>query len=494
MSLKRTNPWYVLMTLYGEPKNKRAGHKVQEKNRKVWNAWMCQGLSDQQLVQLHQKILHNHPDTPITLGELGGWDDMADEVHELHRQSMRDSSAFISGDFDYPGIPNPKSDVEVTNAAVHGLLLGISGFYFGTKLKLTGLRERLSINAVGAYFAKDVDLNQSSFGELFFSNCYFEGNSSFAHSTFESRARFDNLTFQKNVSFELSTFEQLCWFSQTSFDHNAQFLGGVFKGRAIFENSAFHQGAMFQNSEFQSRVGFQGCQFGDECRENPLYLDLRNASFKKPVTFRESRFLNRYPLLDGAELPAEMAFTMGDENWPERVDGRSSNDLSSWIEDKSEVEKATTSCSMLRQAFAKQGFPEEEHFFFRREMAFTAQIGPIWQRLPYLIYGALSDYGYSIEKPIKLLAYLWAFCMGIYVSALWCDLSSVLQGIKSILTGAAFSFANIFKFFGLQGTYFGDILRDAHWVIQVLSATQTVFGFVLLFFLGLGLRQRFRLR
>jgi hypothetical protein len=58
-----------------------------------------------------------------------------------------------------------------------------------------------------------------------------------------------------------------------------------------------------------------------------------------------------------------------------------------------------------------------------------------------------------------------------------------------------YSFANIFKFFGIQRTYFGaEFIAGLPPVLELLSAAQTVFGYVLLFFLGLGLRSRFRLR
>ena len=37
------NPWYVLMTLYGEQEGERVDKELQAKNRAVWNAWSCQG-------------------------------------------------------------------------------------------------------------------------------------------------------------------------------------------------------------------------------------------------------------------------------------------------------------------------------------------------------------------------------------------------------------------------------------------------------------------
>jgi hypothetical protein len=50
------------------------------------------------------------------------------------------------------------------------------------------------------------------------------------------------------------------------------------------------------------------------------------------------------------------------------------------------------------------------------------------------------------------------------------------------------------KFLGFQRTYFGDVIQNIPNWMQFMSAVQTTFAYVLVFFLGLGLRSRFRLR
>ena len=42
------NPWYVLMTLYGEQTGEWIDWKLHEKNRAAWNAWACQTMSDEE--------------------------------------------------------------------------------------------------------------------------------------------------------------------------------------------------------------------------------------------------------------------------------------------------------------------------------------------------------------------------------------------------------------------------------------------------------------
>jgi len=55
-------------------------------------------------------------------------------------------------------------------------------------------------------------------------------------------------------------------------------------------------------------------------------------------------------------------------------------------------------------------------------------------------------------------------------------------------------FGNTFSFLGLQKTFFEGELKAMDGWFQTLAGFQTVMGFVLLFFLGLGLRNRFRLK
>lgn len=42
------NPWYVLMTLYGEQDGERVDWDLHEKNWAAWNAWSCQAMSDKE--------------------------------------------------------------------------------------------------------------------------------------------------------------------------------------------------------------------------------------------------------------------------------------------------------------------------------------------------------------------------------------------------------------------------------------------------------------
>jgi hypothetical protein len=169
-----------------------------------------------------------------------------------------------------------------------------------------------------------------------------------------------------------------------------------------------------------------------------------------------------------------------------------------WPNDKSvRPVAARESCSIMRHALNQQGLPEDEHFFFRKEMGFNSEIGGRWQRLPYRLFGLVSEYGYSIYRPLIGLAILaFVSMMAIMIVLV------AIEGTRTFGNGwalggeaAALSVANSFPFLGLRRLYFPtDYFRDLPEFLRFWGGVQTFFSFVLLFFLGLGLRTRFRLR
>jgi len=130
-------------------------------------------------------------------------------------------------------------------------------------------------------------------------------------------------------------------------------------------------------------------------------------------------------------------------------------------------------------------------------MGFAGQIGSWWQRLPYRAFGALSEYGYSIQKPA-----LWLLAAFVVPAILYLFPIARHQianaepnyPLTAIAEAFGISFASLFNFFGFQKTFLSAAFEDLNGWLKILSAAQTVSGYVLLFFLGLGLRSRFRLR
>ncbi len=203
-----------------------------------------------------------------------------------------------------------------------------------------------------------------------------------------------------------------------------------------------------------------------------------DCQFQKPTSFRKATFHSRYPDFSGAVPHDKTTFTDHPDNWPKGT--------------QSDPVQAKASCAVIRHNLGKQGLPEAEHFFYRREMGFGRQIGGFWERLPFRLYDWLSGYGYSIERPVWGMLWLWVV-PGLIFGAAGVT-GARLADLATLLNSLGLSFANMFSFLGLQRTFFQTELDALTGAFQALAEFQTVMGFVLLFFLGLGLRNRFRLK
>ena len=107
----------------------------------------------------------------------------------------------------------------------------------------------------------------------------------------------------------------------------------------------------------------------------------------------------------------------------------------------------------------------------------------------------LSDYGYSVARPAAGLFFIWllgAACFAGHFDNPAADVPPEILDNR-YAAAAGISFGNLFGFLGITRLYFADFLNETRDALQFLAGAQTVAGVVLLFLLGLGLRNRFRL-
>ncbi len=190
------------------------------------------------------------------------------------------------------------------------------------------------------------------------------------------------------------------------------------------------------------------------------------------------------------DLHQNTAFTTEDDHWPEITK-----------ENAADGKRAYTRLRQLMNALHK---PDDEHFFFRQEMKCDAVLKTGWDRFIVQSFGRISDYGYGVTRPAACLTILWSVPAAIYTGwlggACWLartgqtEACFVARG-EAFVQGMGFSFSSLFGFFGLQRLHFDRAFWDSlPTALHALSGAQTVLGFVFLFFLGLGLRNRFRLK
>ena len=163
--------------------------------------------------------------------------------------------------------------------------------------------------------------------------------------------------------------------------------------------------------------------------------------------FFAAQFRTQYPLLANVNLFEISTFTTYKKHWPDPQN----------CKQNPEAVKAT--CEILREQMEAQGLHEQAHFFFRRERHFAVKMLTPWQRLPNNLFACLSAYGFSLKRPLRALALLWALLMVIFwvnVCTGKCANTIGAELWVSLIKMAGLSIANIFQITGLQRVYWSE--------------------------------------
>lgn len=451
------NPWYVLMTLYGEQEGEEVDGALHARNRAAWNAWACQGMDEEERAAAAKSSL-------VTATELSAWPEIGAEVETLHLAAWTARNPGL----DYPGLPDPGTRVDLGKVVFerhlvmsHAVFSGQAWFGSAT---FSGRAWFESATFSGAAWFDSATFS----GEVRFDDANFNGEAWFYDATFSGQAGFGSANFRGEAWFISATFNGFARFTSATFSGETWFLAATFSGEAWFISATFGGFAQFSVARFGQAGGRQTADFVD-------------CQFAKPTRFDDAIFQATYPKFSGAILHDQTAFTDHPDHWPKGP--------------QPDPSQAKASCAVIRHTLGRQGLPEAEHFFYRREMGFAGQIGGWWQRLPYRAFGALSDYGFSIARPALWLLGLWvAVAMVNHVVLQWGASMGTVAGYHPA-QAFGLSFANLFPIFGLHKLWFApEYLTALNGWLKLLGGVQAVLSLPLLFFLGLGLRTRFRLR
>jgi hypothetical protein len=136
---------------------------------------------------------------------------------------------------------------------------------------------------------------------------------------------------------------------------------------------------------------------------------------------------------------------------------------------------------------------EDEQKFFRKELRARRGLLKTFSGEWFLnlLYEMFSDYGNSFIRPM-----LWLFAVFASGTVIFARFPVHCEAPMPLKLAARLSFANIFVFLPdrreiMTNTKIADCLSN--WT-HVASAAQSLLGVVLLFLLGLALRNRFRMR
>ena len=531
-----SNSWYILMTLHGEQTDTTIDIEKHENNKKEWNDYILSELeshrqmgrlkqsdiraelmrqvpgafSGQKVAENRRRILYLYNDAITERTKHG---EMLSDL-----PSINDFAGFSGLEFDNilccDEFLFPANVINISNCAFRRAvylrnavfadhvffcdskfesLVHLSGSYFNSSLNIKN-SDFLSISTMkSCQFASDFELCDSRFHSTSMGNSKFLGRVTMTRCTLNESFRFDDSKFTDATYFSECKFNSISFSSvefrgPVSFKNNniykmINFHDARFCSIARFTSTIFFQGVSFLASVFEKHSYFDDCDFYSSTASSGEVVSFENCSFLAPATFQRSSFKNCYPLLTGLSLTEVVLFSAKDRHWPESTD--------------QDPEEIIETCSAIRHCYSKQGLPDEEHFFFRREMDAKGKVGNWAYRLPFMLFKAVSNYGDSIKRPAYFLLALWFFGFATFWGYFGgCCYPRPIDGIDHpVGTAFGFSLSNVLPVFGFRRIYFGDDFMDSlPSSLIFMSSAQTILSFPLLFFLGLGFRQRFRLR
>ena len=452
LQLASQNPWHMLAT---------AG-TYHADNTRGWNGYMRHLIGDAAADNLKRA-----DGTPICLPTL-----RSDEIKWIAEE--------------IPDLPKnfPGSHTISLSGLLFAKAVTFQGFYFPVEAIFDGSTFAEYANFAGTTFAGEADFAGSIFkGPAIFTGTTFKGDVNFEASTFEANifkgpAGFTGTTFAGDVTFEASIFKGPADFTGTTFAGDVDFEASIFKGEAEFIRSIFKGPAIFTGTTFKG------------------YADFEASTFKGPADFGKSKYEDKTsfqnvtfkvaPLFFATTLHEDTDWT--DVDWPAKP------------EDKEEATQYVRRYDRLALVMSTLKQPDNEHQFFRLSMqAKEVRDGKGISTSVSRFYG-LFRYGWGLECALKLwvLHILFgAVCLS--VMALWQrsqPLPDLAKIVTKIVQALAVSFSNSLPFLGLQRGPVENAHNSFHTLtgFDILWTIQSLSGPLLLFFLLLTIRNRFRLR
>lgn len=392
-----------------------------------------------------------------------------------------------------------------------------------------------------AIFGDGVLFNHATFGEgASFYNTVFGHVSQFKGATFGGTTSFARATFGNNAKFEAAIFGSGAWFEHAAFAHAPNFRGSTFKGDTWFRGTIFGNAADFEGATFQGGADFDGKRLKsapgkDADATQPSYQNgagtyFGSISFSGASFFGEASFVTRDFQAQANFstvsffLPPDFRATEHRENldWTgvrfgsgrHLKLGRFAVPIRGWANQSDTVARLRRLRGLAKEIHAVDA--ERDLFILERQAERSIlwrewwrgntlhQLFGWWRPLSatvlMFLYRYSSNCGRSILLPLTWLAASnWGF-YHLYPRLIEQPLTS---SAKSAVFDLTFSSAVPFgatarpAFQSAMTTLFQNKITgaiDIPWQIQAASTAQGITNLVLVFLLGLALRNYFKFR
>ena len=428
--------WYVLATVAGEPVKARSEAEMERmlsENQRYWNGFMKRRIA--LMVSVYETLLGEKLDLPTLT---------ADDDDAIR-------AALDARDFEGVNIPDFSNDIDFSRVDFPDSAY-FDGFVFGGDTDFEGARFSGTVNV--------------------FTNVVFAGSVSLKRTEFSQTLIGNNAKFLNSASFNSAKFQAAASFSRCEFRSDAGYDGAHFTAQARFDRCDFGDGANFANARFHDRADFRAAQFKGQTRFN-------GATFSALVPEFFGATLNEDTDWHECEWPP---IPQGPDDAREQIRryeclARSMNDL----------EKFT-----------------DQHRFFKKELQIQLRVERL--SLATVInwaYQRICDYGFGLNRVSTWWVIHWlagaVLLCGSNIRPLMDQRTfweATREAFSDFGSAGKVSFGNALGFLNLNSKFFGDAVKNVECVpwFEGVGVAQSILGVIILFFLLLTIRNRFRMR
>lgn len=361
----------------------------------------------------------------------------------------------------------------------------------------------------GAVFSGPANFGSAVFhNKVTFEKARFSNEANFRHAIFNATASFEGAEFRKvdfveskffgNTYFSKATFQKVAtfhevefsgdvWLRDTTFEGLADFDGITVEGDLTFRRARLKRGFYLSNAKLDGRVHLFTSDFAGDCRFVASRFNGGRTSFDDStfgaVPDLRSTIFGVPPSFQRVKIGYARAKTIG---------GR-------FIGLAADRKDAAKYRRLKQLAFEAKDHDRELGFFIMEQRAKRGHDYRQVSRIVLdIVYDWLSEYGRSIARPVTWLVVLTALSFAVIADAYAATWSDVLAKVVPMLVLATTNAtllvgsdkwllrSEAFKTLGVDDKTFG--LSG-----ELLAYGQSALSLLLLFLIGLALRNRFRI-
>ncbi len=376
--------------------------------------------------------------------------------------------------------------------------MNFAGKVFLEELDLSGLI-LIDADFKGARFSKSVTLSNETqlYGFAQFSGAFFKQGMISKNARFHADAYFSGAAFESISIFFATEFSRRASFNDTIFKMNPQFDESKFHARFLPETAVPSRLADFRNARFPDGASFRDVRFGnDEISSTGTTApercaDFSDAEFGAATTFRQSVFVGAPAFFD-TTLHEDTDFGGVDWSKAESANISAAYTVRAW-------ERLELMMSRLEK-------PLDRHKFFRLKMRARRRTEGLFLQTLNWLFEKTSDYGWGVGRAFACWLGHWLIASSFLFansSVLFTNSNAAAVGPEQwplawAALGTGFANAHAFLFLTADGGHLEAQRKlleqhDSYGILAPLGMAQALLGPILLFFLLLTLRNRFRL-